>query len=43
MVDELKKAVKKAEELSRQGQNVIAQMILDEINWGETSKKLKNV
>jgi hypothetical protein len=36
MVDELKKAIEKAERLSKSEQQIMAQLILDEINWDQT-------
>jgi hypothetical protein len=36
MIDELKKAIEKAEKLSKTEQHVMAQLILDEINWNQT-------
>jgi hypothetical protein len=36
MIDELKKAVEKVENLSKSEQQVMAQLILDEINWDQT-------
>ena len=37
MIDELKKAVEKVENLSKSEQQVMAQLILDEINWVQLS------
>jgi len=36
MISELKKAVEKAEKLSEKEQRVIAQLIVDEINWDKS-------
>jgi hypothetical protein len=36
MISELKKAVEKAEKLSEKEQKVIAQLIVDEINWNKS-------
>jgi hypothetical protein len=36
MIDELKKAVEKAEKLTKAEQQIMAQLILDEINWDQT-------
>jgi hypothetical protein len=36
MISELKKAVEKAEKLSEKEQKVIAQLIVDEINWDKS-------
>ncbi len=36
MIDELKKAVEKVENLSKSEQQIMAQLILDEINWDQT-------
>ena len=38
MVDELKKAIGQAEKLSADDQRLIADLIMDEINWDETLK-----
>jgi hypothetical protein len=39
MVTELRKAIEKAELLSEEEQQVIAQLIIDEISWEQTLKK----
>jgi hypothetical protein len=36
MIDELRKAVEKAEKLTKAEQQIMAQLILDEINWDQT-------
>jgi hypothetical protein len=36
MIDELRKAVEKAEKLTKGEQQIMAQLILDEINWDQT-------
>ena len=36
MISELKKAIEKAEKLSKKEQKVIAQLIVDEINWDKS-------
>jgi len=38
MINELKKAIEKAEKLSDKEQQVIAQLIVDEISWDQTLK-----
>lgn len=47
MISELKKAVEKAEKLSEKEQKIIAQLIIDEINWDksltESSSTLDNL
>jgi hypothetical protein len=36
MIDKLKKALKKIERLTKSEQQIMAQLILDEINWDQT-------
>ena len=38
MVNELKIAIKRAEKLSVEDQKLIAELIMDEINWDQTIK-----
>ena len=38
MIDELKKAIEKAKKLTKNEQQIMAQLILDEINWDQTLK-----
>ena len=42
MVDELKRAIKRAEKLPASEQKVIAQLVSDELNWEKTLEETQN-
>jgi hypothetical protein len=42
MIDELKRAIEKAEKLTNAEQHIMAKLILDEINWDQTLANSQN-
>ncbi len=42
MVDELKRAIERAEKLSASEQKVIAQLVSDELNWEKTLEETQS-